>query len=71
MYANSNMIAVGSSTHMNEHPSYVLDEMYGNECKTINVYSSEYEKKPMVKSDMDRDNINMENYYLQSFPKSR
>lgn len=40
VYANSNMKAVGSSTHMNEHPSYVLDELYGNECKTINVYSS-------------------------------
>ncbi|XP_052684123.1 uncharacterized protein LOC128164369 [Crassostrea angulata] len=48
LYANSNMKAVASSTHMNEHPSYVLDELYGNECKTINVYSSVYEKKPWL-----------------------
>lgn len=30
--------------YMNEYLFYVLDGLYGNECKIINVYSLEYMK---------------------------
>lgn len=38
------MKVVGSLMYMKEYLFYVLDGLYGNECKIINVYSLVYEK---------------------------
>lgn len=48
MSANSNMSAVASSTYVNEHPSNVIDGLYGDDCKAPNVYSSVRQKNPWL-----------------------
>lgn len=67
MSANSKLLAVASSTYMNEigdtfPASNVLNGIHGNDCNKSNAQR----RKSMVGNEMVRDSNNLENNSLQS-----